>query len=142
MPGFQWLCPSHCALAAAYEPKGVAFYGVYPDPDVSAEVATKHSADYKLTSPAIRMPLLLDPHQVLPAQTGVTRVPECVVLTAEGRVMYRGRIDDRYALDGRRRDEPRTKDLENAIEAMLAGKIPDPSETKVFGCPLPPPAKP
>jgi hypothetical protein len=88
------------------------------------------------------MPLLLDPRHVLPAQTGVTRVPEAVVLTAGGEVRYRGRVDDKYSLDGRRRDEPRTKDLESAIGAVLAGKTPDPSQTKAFGCPLPAPAGP
>jgi peroxiredoxin len=124
-------------LAKHYGPRGVAFYGVHPDPDVTAAVATKHAAEYQLP-----FTLLLDPRQVLPPQTGVTRVPSAVVLTPQGQVLYRGRIDDRYANDGRRRDEPRHKDLENAVEAALAGRTPNPAVTEVFGCPLPPPAQP
>lgn len=134
--------PTIIRLAKSYEPKGVAFYGIYPDPDVTAEIAAKHAAEYKLASVSNHMPLLLDPHQVLPSQTGVTRFPEGVVLDGAGKVLYRGRIDDLYSLDGRRREKPRAKDLENAIEAALAGKAPSPSETKAFGCPLPPPTKP
>jgi thiol-disulfide isomerase/thioredoxin len=134
--------PTVVRLAKAYAPKGVAVYGVYPDPDVSAADAVKHADEYKLSAVARELTFLLDPHQVLPAQTGVTRVPEAVVLTPAGIVRYRGRIDDKYSLDGRRREEPKAKDLENAIEAVLAGKAPEPAETKAFGCPLPPPAKP
>jgi peroxiredoxin len=133
--------PTVVRLAKSYEEKGVAFYGVHPDPDVTAEAARKHASEYKLSGEGIRMPLLHDPRQALARQTGVTRVPECVVLSAAGQVLYRGRIDDRYSLDGRRRQEPTTKDLENAIEAVLRGNSPDPPTTKAFGCPLPPPER-
>ena len=64
-----------------------------------------------------------------------------VVLAPSGRVLYRGRIDDLYTLDGKRRDAPTTRDLEEAIKAVLAGKPPPVARTKAFGCPLPPPAK-
>jgi thiol-disulfide isomerase/thioredoxin len=129
--------PTMARLAKTYGAKGVAFYGVHPDSDVTAEVAAKHGTDYKL--PFV---LLLDPKQTLPPQAGVTVVPEAVVLTPGGQVLYCGRIDDRYSLDGRRRDEPRTRDLENAIESVLAGRRPNPARTAAFGCPLPPPAEP
>jgi hypothetical protein len=128
--------PTLARLAGTYRPRGVAFYGVHPDPDVTAAEAARHAAEYGL-----KFPLLLDPQQVLPPQTGVTRVPTAVVLTAGGRVLYRGRVDDRHAPDGRRRDEPQHRDLQGAIEAALAGRAPEPAETEVFGCPLPPPAK-
>jgi peroxiredoxin len=127
--------PLMSRLARGCQAKGVAFYGVHPDPDVTAEVAAKHAAEYQLT-----FTLLLDPRQVLASQTGVTRVPEAVVLSPAGQVLYRGRIDDRYSQNGQRRDEPRTRDLEAAVEAVLAGRKPDPATTEVFGCPLPPPA--
>ena len=51
-------------------------------------------------------------------------------------MLYRGRIDDRYSPDGKRRNEPRTRDLEDALDAVAAGRKPAVSETPVFGCPL------
>jgi hypothetical protein len=65
-----------------------------------------------------------------------------VVLAPSGQVLYRGRIDDLYTLDGTRREAPRTRDLEEAIQAVLAGKPPPVAQTKAFGCPLPEPVKP
>ena len=74
--------------------------------------------------------------QTLADETGVQTTPEVVLLT-KNELVYRGRIDDRYSLGGKRRDEPRTRDLQNAIDAVLAGKLPAVRETKPFGCPLP-----
>jgi hypothetical protein len=51
--------------------------------------------------------------------------------------MYRGRIDDRYSIQGKRRDNPTTHELIDALEAVLAGKVPAVRESKAFGCPLP-----
>ena len=50
---------------------------------------------------------------------------------------YRGRIDNRYASDGKRRDDPTTHELVDALEAVLAGEAPAIAQTKAFGCPLP-----
>jgi hypothetical protein len=69
-------------------------------------------------------------------------VPEAVVLSPQGRILYRGRIDDRYTADGIRREVPTSRDLEAALTAVVAGKQPPVARTKAFGCPLPEPAKP
>jgi peroxiredoxin len=129
--------PEYRRLAGAYAGRGVLFYGVHPDPDVTAEVAAKHAAEYRLP-----FPVLLDPTQGVAKQAGVQVVPEAVVLSPQGRVLYRGRIDDLYAPDGKRREEPKTRDLEEALRAVLAGKAPPVAQTKAFGCPLPQPVKP
>jgi peroxiredoxin len=126
--------PQFTRLASKYSARGCAFYGIHVDPDVTAEEAERHSKDYKLT-----FVILLDPaHQVV-RQTGVKVVPEAVLLSPEGRVLYRGRIDDLYGLDGKRREEPTSHDLEAALDAVLAGKAPPTAETEAFGCPLPRP---
>jgi peroxiredoxin len=122
-------------MAKSYAARGVAFYGVQPDPEVTPADAAKHAAEYHLS-----FPILMDPTQRLARQAGVEVVPEAVVVTPAGEVLYRGRIDDRYALDGKRRDEPRVKDLHNALEAALAGKAPPVRQTRAFGCPLPDPS--
>src|SRR5262245_42972187 len=129
--------PEYRRLAEAYAGKGVLFYGVHPDPDVTAEIAGKHAAEYRL--PWV---VLLDPTQGVAKQAGVEVVPEAVVLSPKGQVLYRGRIDDLYTPDGQRREQAKTRDLDEALRAVLAGKPPPVAQTKAYGCPLPLPIKP
>lgn len=119
-------------LVESYSAQGIACYAVHPDPDVSAELAAMHAKEYGL-----RFTVLLDPTQDLARQAGVRYMPEAVVLSKEGQIFYRGRIDDRYTLEGKRRDQPQMHELEDALNAVLAGKAPPVAETKVFGCKLP-----
>jgi thiol-disulfide isomerase/thioredoxin len=124
--------PELSRLAAAFGRKGVLFLGIHADPDVTGEAARKHAAEYRLS-----FPIALDPRQELARLVGATVMPQAVLLSPTGEVIYRGRIDDRYSTEGKRRDDPRSRDLEKAIEAVLAGKSPPVRETKAFGCPLP-----
>jgi peroxiredoxin len=135
-PVSNFYAPEYARLAKAYADKGVLFYGVHPDPDVTAAAAGKHAADYR-----IPFPVLLDPTQVVTRQTGVQVVPSAVVLSPAGAVLYRGRVDDRYTPEGVRREVPTTHDLDNALRALAEGKAVPVAETKAFGCPLPEPAK-
>lgn len=64
---------------------------------------------------------------------GLTRTPEVVVLDADRRIRYRGRIDDQHRLGGSA-PAVRRESLKNAIGAVLAGRNPLPAETAVDGC--------
>ena len=114
-------------LAEIWAPRGVVFQAVYPEPGLGRADALRHADRFGLP-----FPLVLDGERVIAAECGVTRVPTAVIDGA-----YRGRIDDRYSADGRRRDEPRTHDLEDALAALMEGRAPAVRETPVFGCPLP-----
>ncbi|MBL9090640.1 MAG: redoxin family protein [Planctomycetaceae bacterium] len=131
-----------CPVANAYAPQmqrladrfvqqDVAWVGVYSERGATRDAAAKHGDEYGL-----KFPRLLDTNQQLAAQAGVKRVPTFVVVAPSGAILYRGRIDDRWSPDGRRRDVPRTQDLIDAVEAIVAGKTPPNAETPVFGCPL------
>jgi peroxiredoxin len=135
-PASNSYAPEYVRLEKAFHAKGVRIYGVHPDPDVTAKAAAEHAHEYHLT-----FPILLDPTQGLAKQTGVAVTPEAVVLSPTGQVLYRGRIDDRYLLDGKRKDVAQTRDLEAALTAVVAGKKPPVAETKAYGCPLPPAGK-
>ena len=63
-----------------------------------------------------------DPHHVVVNRVGAAVTPEAAVLDADGRVVYRGRIDDRYADFGVDRQHPSRRDLEEALTALLAGR--------------------
>jgi peroxiredoxin len=125
-------CPEFRRIASEFTEKGVVFFGVHSDPSVDPEVAHRHAKEYELT-----FPILMDAEHELASPLGITVVPECVVLTPELKMIYRGRIDDRYSVSGKRRDEPRTHELKDAIIDGLAGRLPAVSEAKAFGCRLP-----
>lgn len=131
-PVSNFYAPEMERVRAEYADRGVAFQLIYSEPDAAAERVAAHVAEYGLTLGA-----LLDPGQALARQAGVNRVLTVVVASAEGNVLYRGRIDDRFSEDGKRRDEPTTRDLRDALDAVLDGKTPAMRETPVFGCPLP-----
>ncbi|HEX4612009.1 MAG TPA: redoxin domain-containing protein [Urbifossiella sp.] len=128
--------PEMARLAAEFGGKGVVFYGVHPDPEVTPGRAAKHAEEYKLP-----FPVLLDPDQRLTRAAGATRVPTAVVLGPDGAVRYLGRVDDRHVGVGKSRGEPTRRDLAEAITDVLAGKAPAVSRTPVVGCELPPPAQ-
>jgi len=121
-------------LADKYAPLGVDCWAVHCDPTVDAPSATAHAKEYGL-----KFRVVLDPAQIVAEPGGVRITPEAVVVSPAGKVLYRGRIDDRYSSDGKRRDVPRVHDLVDAVDAVLAGGEPKVSQTVSFGCPLPKP---
>ncbi|MDE2506120.1 MAG: redoxin family protein [Planctomycetota bacterium] len=118
-------------LAGLYRARGVAFYGVYCDPDIDAATALDHARRF-----GIGFTTLLDPARTLADQVGVRVTPEAAVLDEAGRVLYRGRIDDRYALDGKRAASARVHDLEDALKAVVDDLMPRAAYQSAFGCPL------
>lgn len=127
-------------MTEAYAARGVAVFLVHADPDVSAEAAKQHAAEFKLAAP-----VLLDPQQKLAQHVGATVTPEAAVLDATGARRYRGRIDDTYESFGDKpRKEPTRRDLREALDAVLSGQAIAQPETKAVGCFLPklkPPAE-
>jgi hypothetical protein len=81
--------------------------------------------------------VLLDREHRLVAATGVTITPEVAVVTADGRVAYRGRIDDSYPQIGVKRRSPTQRDLRAALSALLAGRQAPTPRTKAVGCEIP-----
>jgi peroxiredoxin len=125
-------CPEFRRIAAEFAEQGVIVLGVHAEPTVSSETARQHAKDYEL-----KFPILMDPQQELAQSLGITVVPEAAVVLPSGKVIYRGRIDDRYAAGGKRRDEPRSQELRTAIKDGLEGRTPEVGMTKAFGCKLP-----
>ena len=119
-------------ICVAYGAKKVAAFIVHADPDVTVAQAKKHAKEYGLPCP-----VLLDPMHVLAKKAGVRMAPEVAVLGPDGKVLYRGRIDDWYVDYGKRRAEPTQRDLRHALDAVLQGKAVATPTTKVIGCYLP-----
>jgi peroxiredoxin len=119
-------------LVADYLARGVVFYGVHSDPDISP-TALRHAQDYGFDFPA-----LLDPAQTLAGKTGVILTPTAVILSPAGELLYRGRIDNRYLDFGKYRSAGVKPDLRLALEAVVDGKPVPEKFTKPVGCALPP----
>lgn len=110
----------------------VEFFRVYADPDLTATEAKRHSKEYDFGFPG-----LLDPKQELIRKSGATRTPEAAVFSSDGKLLYRGRIDDRYVDFGKKRDQPGERDLENALSAILKNEPVHWPDKPPIGCFIP-----
>ena len=122
-------------LAGVFE-ETADFRLVYSDADETAEAIRAHVADYDYDIPALR-----DPEQRLRALTGARVTPEVAVFAGDGNLVYVGRIDDRYVDFGKARPEARTRDLEQVLTELAAGRSPAFRRTTAVGCPFAEPAR-
>lgn len=118
--------------AGALDPAGrVRFYLVYANPHDEPDAIRAHIAKFGYAMQALR-----DPDHELVRFARVTVSPEVAVFDREGREVYRGRIDDRFAGVGLDRQTPTRHDLQEALSAVLEGRpVPTPV-TQAFGCVL------
>jgi thiol-disulfide isomerase/thioredoxin len=131
-PNSNTYAPILARLYREYLPRGVAFFNVYSDPSESASSVLKHDTDFETPFPA-----LLDPHQTLARETGARSTPEVVVLGPGRRQLYRGRVDNRFVELGKTRYQPTENDLQQALDAILAGKPAPHPVTRTIGCAIP-----
>ncbi len=115
-------------LEAQYKDAGVAFIAVDPNVQDSLEMMASFARRHNL-----EMPFLKDPAQQLTDAVGVTRTPEAVLLDAQRKIVYRGRIDDQWGI-GYLRESADSTELKNAIDAVLAAKPVDIPEVAAPGC--------
>lgn len=116
-------------IAREFAARGADFWLVYPDRTETAQQIEKQIAEYSLPGKVAR-----DPGHVLAVRAHATVAPEAAVFNAAGRLVYHGRIDDRWVDAGKSRPAPRIHDLEDAIAATLVGKPVAVPETRAVGC--------
>ena len=121
--------PTLRRLARTYEPKGIRFYQIHPDPDGDKGALVTHAKDYDVVSPVI-----LDAKQDLAEKHNAKVTPEAHVYLTDGTKIYRGRIDNTYATYGKRRPEATSHELRDALRAALAGRRPVTAVTEAVGC--------
>ncbi len=130
---------TECPLAEAYAPRlaelardfgkrGVAFFGVDANeqdgPVAIGRFAEKHGLPF---------PILKDVGNGLADSVAAERTPEVFVLDESRAVVYRGRIDDQYAI-GIHRTASTRHDLADALDAVLAGRPIATPRTDAVGC--------
>lgn len=82
---------------------------------------------------SLGFPMIADPEHRLADHFQAQRTPEIFVLDQDLLVRYRGRVDDQYQ-PGISRAEPKRRDLELAIEQLLAGQVIEVPRTSALGC--------
>ena len=121
--------PEFNRLHADYEQRGVRLFLIQVDPELSVENAREHARLYEL-----RPPVVLDARHDWVRKVGATITPEAAVLSPTGEVLYLGRIDNRYAGLGKRRDQVTSHDLRDSLDSILAGRPVSQPRIAAVGC--------
>ncbi len=121
--------PTLNELHAEAEASGVSLYGVLSNPGIT----WRESADF-VNDFSVAFPVILDSAGDLAHRLGPRVTSESFVISTADRVVYRGRIDDRFAAVGKLRTRIASYDLRTVIEAVGAGRQPEPYATEAVGC--------
>lgn len=118
-------------IASQFAESPVNFSLVYSGKTEAGPAVEEHIRQYRFPGTAI-----LDPGQELARRTHATVAPEAAVFDRGARLVYLGRIDDRWISFGKSRPQATVHDLESAIATVLAGKTPQEQRTRAIGCAL------
>ena len=119
----------HEQWSAAEEPQ-VELVGWFPHPTVTdeaiAEFADRYAVEWEMARDTIGWS----------EAVGARFTPEAALVSPDGEVVYRGRVNDLYYALGKHRSTPRSSDLALAVEQALSGLTVEPAETDAIGCPI------
>ena len=107
-----------------YAAKNVVFLGINSNKQEDVKEIKDHAEEHKF-----QFPVLKDPQNKIADKYQAQVTPEIFVVNSKHELLYHGRIDD-----SRREDEIDSHDLKDALDAILAGKPVENTETKAFGC--------
>jgi AhpC/TSA family len=119
-------------LHDSFATRGVPIILVHADAGTKADDARQHVREYQ-----IQLPVVMDPDHAWVKRAGATTAPEAAVFSPAGELLYRGRIDNQYAGLGKRRAVVTSHDLQDALEAALAGRPIAVPRTEAIGCLIP-----
>ncbi len=119
-------------LFTKYASQGIDFWLVYPAPERQPAEIERHVKEFQLSLRVLR-----DPQRALVRRAGVRVTPEAAVFFRDGSVVYRGRIDNKFADFGKERPSPRRRDLDEALLSVLNAKPITNATTLAIGCYIP-----
>ncbi len=122
--------PTLIRLYAEFADRKVAIVTVNSNQHNTAEEIAEHAREFKL-----ELPILCDAEGKVARSLGVMRTAEAILLDSQGKLRYRGVIDDRYER-GVTRPRANNEYLADAIEAVLQRRMVKTSITDVEACPL------
>jgi peroxiredoxin/mono/diheme cytochrome c family protein len=130
---------TECPINNAYMPRLVELHKTYAAHGVAFAAINANSQDTPVRVAAhakdhgIPFPVLKDTANIVADQFGARRTPEAFVLDGDGKILYRGRIDDQIGI-GFRRAAPTRRDLTKALDEVLSDKPVSQPRTTAAGC--------
>lgn len=119
-------------LSAEFAPMGFVMVGAFVDPTADLASLRAHVAEF-----AVGFPAADDRNHRLVRAAKATYTPEVAVFSAGGKMLYKGRIDDRVGSFGASRPAAAHQDLRDALIAIAAGTAPPSKGSRGFGCAIP-----
>jgi hypothetical protein len=116
-------------IEQTFASRGVLFRLVYPSRFETADAVREHMASFAYG----KLEAVRDPALALVGFTGVTITPE-VAIIVDGKLVYRGRIDDRFVELGVERPKATVHDLSDALTAIFDGRPVARPTTQAVGC--------
>ena len=131
---------NHCPYVQAYEERMVQLQKDYANKGVTlVAINSNDETGYpedsypnmikRAKDRGFNFPYLRDETQDVARKYGAICTPHVFAFDQQRRLQYKGRIDD-----NRNPDLAKTKDLRDALDAILAGRKPTVQETRPFGC--------
>ena len=108
---------------------GVSLYGVLSNPDIGWRESAAFVDEF-----GVEFPVILDSAGDLALRLGPRVTSESFVVSSADRIVYRGRIDDRFASVGELRTRITSHDLRDVVENLARGGRTEPYETEAVGC--------
>jgi thiol-disulfide isomerase/thioredoxin len=105
------------------------FTGIVPGKAYSAEEVEKFKKDYK-----VRFNIYIDRDKRLSKGCKATVTPEVIVFKQDGKVIYRGAIDDWAIAPGKKKQKAFNEYLHDAMQAYITGSVIKLKSTKPVGC--------
>jgi len=121
--------PELLSLACEFKAVGMPVYFVHASAFESVAEIRQHSEEY-----GIEVPVLRDVGQRVARQYEAHVTPEAVALTGEGRLIYRGRINDQHSALGQDRPQPTKHDLAEAVRDYLTRGVVTGRVVPAVGC--------
>ena len=122
--------PTLAGLEKEFAARGAKFVLIAPTAtDTPEELRTA------LKNAGVMAPCVPDLNGAISRTLGATSTTDVFVVDGARTIVYRGAVDDQYGL-GYSLEAPRKRFLANAVNALLAGQLPDVQATEAPGCVL------
>ena len=117
-------------ICTDYQARGLKCALVYVDPALSEPAARAHADEFRHGD----YPRLIDRQHALVKAAGAATTPEVALIGKDGKLAYRGRIDDLYVTWGKPRRAVQDATFRHALDAYFSGQPITPKTTKAVGC--------
>jgi peroxiredoxin len=132
---------NHCPYVQAYEDRMIAFQREFGEKGVAFVAINSNETEHypednynemvkRAKAKGFAFPYLRDEDQSVATAYGATHTPEFFVFDEQRKLRYHGKFDDNW----KEPSQVKERYVQNAVEALLAGKAVSVPETYSIGC--------